>query len=71
MNQIRSTEWAPTGQEEKIATRCRKKVAPRVVSTRLGRQAALFERFFYIYFIMNLQKYMVCHKFCKNIHLPP
>jgi hypothetical protein len=28
-------------------------------------------QFFYIYFIMILQKYMVRHKFCKNIYLPP
>jgi hypothetical protein len=26
---------------------------------------------FYIYFITILQKYIVRHKFCKNIHLPP
>jgi hypothetical protein len=26
--------------------------------------------FFYIYFIVILQKYMIRHKFCKNIHLP-
>jgi hypothetical protein len=27
-------------------------------------------KFFYIYFITIFQKYMVRHKFCKNIHLP-
>jgi hypothetical protein len=27
--------------------------------------------FFYIYFVTILQKYMVRHKFCKKIHLPP
>jgi hypothetical protein len=27
--------------------------------------------FLYIYVIVILQKYMVRHKFCKNIHLPP
>jgi hypothetical protein len=28
-------------------------------------------RFFYIYFITILQKFMVGPKFCKTIHLPP
>jgi hypothetical protein len=29
------------------------------------------KEFFYIYFITILQKYMVRHKFCKNIYLSP
>jgi hypothetical protein len=32
---------------------------------------SLARGFFYIYFIAILQKYMIRHKFCKNIHLPP
>jgi hypothetical protein len=36
-----------------------------------GEFVASVMEFFYIYFIMILQKYVVRHKFCKNIHLPP
>jgi hypothetical protein len=35
-----------------------------------GEFVASVMELFYIYFITILQKYMVRHKFCKNIHLP-
>jgi hypothetical protein len=31
----------------------------------------LFDEFVLYFFITILQKYMIRHKFCKTIHLPP
>jgi hypothetical protein len=42
----------------------------RLVRGRDGQKFAYAtSEFFYTYFITNFQKYMVRHKFCKNIHL--
>jgi hypothetical protein len=43
---------------------------PKLIS-KLGCDETQHMIFFYIYFITILKKYMIWHKFCKNIHLAP